>query len=530
MGMDPENQSEWTKPNCERHIPFWRQVLDQGAITRDVLQHNYPGSGTETDPFLVSWLPNDPRNPMLFTTSKKVGITVVVSTATLAVALASSAYSGSTKQVMEGLDVGTEVATLGLSLFVIGFALGPLFWAPLSEFIGRQYPFIVSFGAMTVFLAGCAGAQNIQTLLVLRFLAGTAGSSPLTNAGGVISDMFQAEQRGLALCLFAAAPFMGPAIGPVIGGFLGMNAGWKWVEGFLAALSGMLWIMMTCFVPETYAPVLLRQRAKRLSQKTGMIYRSKLDVENEGSVSLRRMFATSLMRPWVLLFREPIVFMLSIYIAIIYGALFMMFAAFPIVYQRGRGWNQGVGGLAFMGIAVGMIVGTIYTIPDNRRYMRTVKRYGGFAPPESRLPPVMLSAVCIPVGLFWFAWTNSPSIHWMASIAAGVPFGCGIVLLYLGIMGYLIDSYTIFAASVLAANAVLRSLFGGIFPLFTTYMYDGLGIHWASSIPAFLTVACMPFPFIFYRYGEAIRKRCPYSAQSEVYMRKLQDAARQSEK
>ena len=183
-----------------------------------------------------------------------------------------------------------------------------------------------------------------------------------------------------------------------------------------------------------------------------------------------------------------------------------------------------------MGIAVGMIVGTIYTIPDNRRYTRTVKRHGGFAPPESRLPPVMLSAVCIPVGLFWFAWTNSPSVHWMASIAAGVPFGCGIVLLYLGIMGYLIDSYTIFAASVLAANAVLRSLFGGIFPLFTAYMYEGLGIHWASSIPAFLTVACMPFPFIFYRYGEAIRKRCPYSAQSEVYVRKLQVAAQQSEK
>ncbi|KAB8078771.1 major facilitator superfamily domain-containing protein [Aspergillus leporis] len=475
-------------------------------------------------------MPSDPRNPMLFTTFKKVGITAVVSTATLAVALASSAYSGSTKQVVEGLNVGTEVATLGLSLFVIGFALGPLFWAPLSEFIGRQYPFIISFGAMTTFLAGCAGAQNIQTLLVLRFLAGTAGSSPLTNAGGVISDMFRAEQRGLALSLFAAAPFMGPAIGPVVGGFLGMNAGWKWVEGFLAALSGVLWILMTCFVPETYAPVLLRQRAKRLSQETGMVYRSKLDTENKGALSLKRMFATSLLRPWVLLFREPIVFLLSIYIAIIYGALFMMFAAFPIVYQQGRGWNQGVGGLAFMGIAVGMVVGVIYTIPDNVRYTRTVKRHGGFAPPEARLPSVMLSAVCIPVGLFWFAWTNSPSIHWMASIAAGVPFGCGIVLLYLGIMGYLIDSYTIFAASVLAANAVLRSLFGGIFPLFTTYMYDGLGIHWASSIPAFLTVACMPSPFIFYRYGEAIRKRCPFSAQSELYMRKVQESAGENEK
>ncbi|KAF5856367.1 hypothetical protein ETB97_007469 [Aspergillus alliaceus] len=528
--MDPEDHSQWTKPSPKRYIPFWRQVSDQGAITHNVLHYDYPGSGTETDPFVVSWLPDDPRNPMCFTTFKKVGITIVVSTATLAVAFASSAYSGSTKEVVEGLNISTEIATLGLSLFVVGFALGPLFWAPLSELIGRQYPFLISFGAMSVLLAGCAGAQNIQTLLVLRFLAGTAGSSPLTNAGGVISDMFGPEQRGLALSLFAAAPFMGPVIGPTIGGFLGMAAGWKWVEGFLAAVSGAFWIMMTCLVPETYAPVLLRQRAKRLSQETGLVYRSKLDVESEDTISVKRMFANALLRPWILLFREPIVFMLSIYIAIIYGALFMNFAAYPIVYQNGRGWNQGVGGLAFMGIAVGMIIGIIYTIPDNGRYTRTVKRHGGLAPPESRLPPVMLAAVCIPIGLFWFAWTNSPSIHWIASIAAGVPFGCGVVLLYLGVMGYLIDSYTIYAASVLAANAVLRSLFGAVFPLFTNYMYEGLGIHWASSVPAFLTIACLPFPFIFYRYGKSIRKRCPYSAQSEVYMRKLQESVRRSEK
>ena len=530
MGKSPTNDVESVLPDPARTIPFWRQVVDQGAVTQDVLNYTYPGSGTQEDPFVVSWIPNDPRNPMLMSTSKKVGITIVVSAAALSVAVGSSAYSGAMEQVIEDLDVGNEVATLGLSLFVIGFALGPLFWAPLSEFIGRQLPFVFSLGLMTAFLAGCAGSKNIESLVILRFLAGCAGSAPFTNSGGVISDMFQAEKRGLALSLFAAAPFLGPTLGPIIGGFLGMKAGWQWVEGLLAAFSGVLWITMTLLVPETYAPVLLRERAKRLTRITGKLYRTKMDMEQEGGVSLGRMFAKALLRPWVLLFREPIVLLLSIYIAIIYGALFMMFAAFPIVYQQGRGWNQGIGGLAFLGIMVGMIIAVTYSIPDNTRYTKVMKKHGGFAPPESRLPPVMLAAICIPVGLFWFAWTNSPSIHWIVSIIGCVPFGFGVVLIYLGVLSYLIDSYTVFAASALAANAVARSMFGGIFPLFTTYMYEGLGIHWASSIPAFLTVACLPFPFIFYKYGEAIRRKCKYAAESQIFMQQLHSAARDAEK
>ncbi|RMJ24500.1 transporter [Aspergillus sp. HF37] len=484
-----------SSPKYGYSIPFWRLVVDQGAITQDVLDYDYPGSGTEQDPFVVSWIPDDARNPMRFSLLQKLTITITVSMATLVVSIASSAYSGAMKQVIDYFDVGHEVATLGLSLFVLGFALGPLFWAPLSEFIGRQLPFFVSFGAMAALLAGCTGSQSIQALLVLRFFAGAFGSAPLTNSGGVISDMFAPEHRGLALSLFAAAPFMGPALGPVIGGFLGMNAGWRWVEGFLAAFAGLMWILMTCLVPETYAPVLLRRRAERLTHITGKTYRTKLDLDQEGGASLKRMFGTSLLRPWVLLFREPIVLILSIYIAIIYGALFMMFAAFPIVYQEARGWNQGVGGLAFMGIMVGMLIAVAYTIPDNKRYMNILAKHNGFAPPEARLPPVILASVCIPIGLF-----------------------C-----------YLIDSYTIFAASVLAANAVMRSSFGAIFPLFTTYMYHGLGNQWASSVPAFLAAACMPFPFLFYRYGSVIRKQCKYAAQSARYMQKLQHGCKEDD-
>jgi hypothetical protein len=125
--------------------------------------------------------------------------------------------------------------------------------------------------------------------------------------------------------------------------------------------------------------------------------------------------------------------------------------------------------------------------------------------------------------MFGFAWTNYPSIHWIVSIILTAPFGFGMVLVFLSCMNYLIDSYTIYAASVLAANSVLRSLFGAAFPLFTSQMYSRLGIHWASTIPAFLALACLPFPFVFYKMGERIRMKCKYAAQAHQIMQQMKD-------
>lgn len=198
-----------------------------------------------------------------------------------------------------------------------------------------------------------------------------------------------------------------------------------------------------------------------------------------------------------------------------------MFAAFPIVYEKGRGWSEGITGLSFIGILIGIILSTICTFPMYFRYKKKALSAPGRLSPEERLPDSFYGAIALPIGLFWFAWTNSPSIHWAVSIAAGIPFGFGMVMVFLPVLNYLIDAYTIYAASVLAANAALRSFFGAAFPLFTTPMYENLGIHWASSIPAFLALACVPLPFLFYRYGASIRKKCHYAAESEAFMEKM---------
>lgn len=432
---------------------YFNIVFSHALLTPEVVNYDYNGSGTDEDPFVVDFIPNDPRDPMGFTFFTKWAITLIAAFATLAVSFVSSAYSGGVIQIVETFSVSDEVVILGISLFVLGvshatfyfelkdtanvadqFALGPLLWAPLSELFGRQIIYFTTYGALTAFNAGAAGSQNIQTLIVLRFFAAAFGSSPLTNAGGVIADMFPASQRGLALSIFAAAPFMGPTLGPIVGGFLAESEGWRWVEGLMAIFCGVLWILGSVCVPETYAPVILRKRAIALQKKTNKIYKSRIEI-SRGKVELIQLLKTALSRPWILLLMEPIVAMLTVYMAIVYGTLYMMFAAFPIVFQQQRHWNEGTGGLAFSGVAFGMITAVCYSIYDNRRYTLVEeihKRKGARgAPPEARLPPAMIGSVAIPLGLFIFAWTNYPSIHWSICIIFTAPFGFGMVLVFL---------------------------------------------------------------------------------------------------
>lgn len=505
-------------------IPFWRLIVDQGAIDQKIVNAFYQGKGTEHDPFIVTWLADDPRNPLDFKIGAKWSIAFLASMASLAVAMGSSTYSGGLGDIIAQFDCGREVAILGISLFVLGFAVGPLLWAPISEAYGRRLVLNLSLMSFTVMSAGSAGARNIETLLILRFLAGSLGSAPMAVSGGVISDTFPAIERGLYSSLYAATAFLGPVIGPIVGGFLAQSGGWRWCQGLQAAFAGVLWLLILAFLPETYGPVLLQERAKRLSVLTGQVYRTKRDLE-QTHVPTRTRVKLLLSRPFILLFREPIVLLLSIYIAIIYGTLYLLFDAYPIVFQEVRGWSPGIGGLAFLGVLGGILASVAYNIPVYYSYRRMTLQSTGRLPPEARLPSTFIGSITLPVGLFWFAWTNSPSVHWMAPIAAGVPFGFGMVTVYMPVLNYLMDSYTIYAASVLAGNCLLRSSFGFVFPLFTSYMYRNLGIHWASSIPAFLALACTPIPFFFYKYGPKIREKCRYAAEAEAYMQSLTGSA-----
>jgi hypothetical protein len=272
-----------------------------------------------------------------------------------------------------------------------------------------------------------------------------------------------------------------------------------------AALTYVLGILS---IPETYGPLLKRRAGEKQT--------SAFSEDSSSAKSAGQGLRTSLSRPFILLFTEPIVVLLAIWVSFVYGTLYLYFASYPLVFQSdqslGYGMKPGVGALPFLGIGAGMIVGTCIAFITDKQSIRKMETSEESIPPEARLPPACVGAVCLPISLALFAATSNPSIHWIAPTLAGIPFGIGLVLIFVSVLSYLIDTYGVYCASALAANAVLRSLFAAAFPMFTTKMYEALGFRWATGVLAFFALACLPLPFVFYKYGVAIRGKSRLTA------------------
>ncbi|KAK7696785.1 hypothetical protein SLS64_014213 [Diaporthe eres] len=452
--------------------------------------------------------------------------------ATLAMTFASSAYTSSVSNLERELAVSSETAFLGTSLFVLGFALGPLVWAPLSEAFGRRPVFLATYGAFVACNVVAALPDNIFVIVVFRALAGALGSSALVNSGTVVADMFSLADRGRVSAVFSGAPFLGPVLGPIVGGFLSQSSGWKGVGVLIAGVTGALWMLYYFLVPETYAPVLLRLRAALLTRTDprGKVFQSRMD-KAKGVKSTGELLRTSMVRPFLLLFSETIVSILSLYMAIIFGAMYMMFAEFPIVFQQGFGLSPGFSGLAFLGIAIGMVFALVYMLFQNKAYIKVAKASpGGRAPPETRLGPARLGAVMAPIGLAIFAVTNSPEFSFILPVAGTVPFGFGMVIIFLSLLNYLVDTYTVYAGSAIAAATAIRSIFGAVFPLFTKIMFEKLGVHAGAAVPAALAVICVPFPFLFIRYGKQIREKAKFATEARALALKMMGQPKAEEK
>jgi DHA1 family multidrug resistance protein-like MFS transporter len=216
----------------------------------------------------------------------------------------------------------------------------------------------------------------------------------------------------------------------------------------------------------------------------------------------------TLVRPFTLNFTEPMVFFLNLYIALIYGLLYIWFESFVIVFIDIYGFSLGLEGLAYMGI----FVGTIITIPPYfyyvYKYMEPQFNENGDVQPEKRLVPCFVGAFCIPICLFIFGNTAKPDIHWIVPIIGSSFFSIGAFLLFNGILNYLPDAYPEYAASVLAGNDFMRSAFGAGFPLFANAMFSRLGVDWASNTLAFISLAFIPIPFVLYKVSGRFLRAC----------------------
>lgn len=361
---------------------------------------------------------------------------------TLVAAFGSSIFSAATQVVGAYFHVSTEVGLLGLSLYVLGFATGPILWAPLSELKGRRLPLIIGMFGFSLFSVATATAKDLQTVLLTRFFAGVFGSCPLAVVAAVFSDMFDNRTRGLAITVFSMTVFTGPLLAPFIGGFIIMNPslGWRWTEYLVAIMGFLAFGLNLVFLEETYPPIVLVQKAATLRRRTlnWGIHAKQEEIE----VDFRELVTKNFSRPLRLLVTEPIVLLLSIYMAFIYGLLYLFLTAYPIVFQRIHHFNPGVGGLPYFGMILGQVTAGVYIAATQPSYNRKLAANGGVPIPEWRLFPVILGGISFTGGLFWFGWSGyQPTTHWIVPTLSGILTGFGLLSIFLQALNYLVDAY-----------------------------------------------------------------------------------------
>ncbi|KAF2013070.1 MFS general substrate transporter [Aaosphaeria arxii CBS 175.79] len=451
--------------------------------------------------------PHDWWNPQNWRSWKKLCISTVACCGTFVVSFNSAIFAAGAAEASKEFRVGKEVTALGTSLFVLGFAFGPMLWAPGSELIGRRWPLSIGMFGSSIFTIGCATSKDIQTLVICRFFAGLFGASPLCVVPAVLADLYNSTYRGMAISIYALTVFGGPFLAPCIGEFITISyLGWRWTL-YLPAILGLCNFCFLLFLlRETFAPVVLVEKAIQLRRQTGnwAIHAEKERLE----LNIDAVIRNYLTRPLQMLVTEPIILLVTMYMSFIYGLVYALLGAYPYVFSHVYGMPTGVNALPFLGLFLGVLLALIFILCQHRSYTRKLKANNDKIVPEWRLGPAIFGAFIFAIGLFWFSWTAfTHSVHWMAPSAAGVLIGFGVLCIFLPCFNYLVDAFVPLAASTVAANIMLRSAVAAGFPLFSTKMFENLGVQWAGTLLACLATVMIPIPVVFRAYGPMLRGR-----------------------
>ncbi|GAB7351814.1 hypothetical protein MBLNU459_g2381t1 [Dothideomycetes sp. NU459] len=436
--------------------------------------------------------PQDPLLPMNWSMKRKVFTVTLYGLLTMGATWATSSYSTAVPAISRHFDVAPVVSALGLTLFMIGFGIGPLLWAPLSEVYGRRVPTLIPCFVGAVFTFGTGAGKDIQTILLTRFFAGFFCSAPTSNTGGVLADLFPPHQRGAALAGYSIAVAGGPLIAPIAGGaIINAHGSWRWAEYLTGILMASTFLLGFIWIKETDASTLLVQRARPLRLEKGDWALHARHEEME--IDMKKLASRYLIVPLQLTV-TPICFLLNLYASFVYGILYLTFSAFPIEFREASPALPAAASLPFLGTLVGSFIGMAINVANNSYYARQCLANNGKPVPEARLPPMMVGGVAFAGGLFLFGWSSSPTIHWLAPVAGAALIGLGFLTIFQASLNYLIDTFQRSAASALASNTVMRCLFAAVLPLVAPFMFRGLGVAWAASVLGLVAVAMVPIP------------------------------------
>ncbi|KAF3385424.1 hypothetical protein F1880_002092 [Penicillium rolfsii] len=402
-----------------------------------------------------------------------------------------------------------------LSIFALGYAIGPLFLSPFSERYGRVWVAQLSNLWFLIFNTVCGFSQSSSQLLVFRFLAGLGSSTTASIGAGVLADCYRPDNLGTAAAIYSALPILGPVIGPIIGGFLTQHATWRWIF-YTVSIWDAVVQLATCFLmQESYAPLILQRKLQRLQQAGDP---RRLYVTYRLDHCVRDTLQRSVVRPLRLLGTQLLVQTLALYMGFLSGVSYIVETTFPTLWTTKYGQSESLGSLHYIALGIGALAGAqLCSYSNDKIYQRLSARNGGVGSPDFRLPTMLLGALLVPIGMFWYGWSAEKTLPWIMPDIGGAIFFAGFLMGVINVHMYVIDFYGSNSASATAAVSLIQSLFGGLFPLFGGNLYDALGYGWGNSLIGFISLGLgIPFLACLWKFGGRIRNKSTYAKRDQL--------------
>ncbi|RSL84887.1 hypothetical protein CEP51_003614 [Fusarium floridanum] len=442
-------------------------------------------------------------NPRTWSESKKLLAVLGGILASFTAVFGTSVYVASVPGVVEEYGVSETLAISLVSIYSLGQVIGPAITTASSELFGRRRVLQLSILSALVLTVGSACAQTFRSLAVLRFLASLAISPCPSFALSVINDLWDVEssKTGSSVVLLAAmATIIPAALGMVCGAPLVAVRDWRWTFWLTAILLGAA-LLAVLPIPETFAPQIVRQRARKESN----------EAPTRGS--WKELAWALFARPIHMLLVEPVIFPTALVSAIAQGVVFCLYAAYPLILSTAYSFNLAQIGLSFLPMFVGNVLavpvlGIIDRSTAVREHFSATDAVGSTLLPERRLGGAILGGILMPISLFWGGWTARQDIHWIVPLLSGLLFGMSYTLILISYAIYKNDIYGAeFGASAFSAEVMMRYVLSAPVPLFTVHMVNRIGFGWSMTLMGLICAVLIPIPWIFMHHGARLRRR-----------------------
>ncbi|KAF2139217.1 uncharacterized protein K452DRAFT_320383 [Aplosporella prunicola CBS 121167] len=474
---------------------------------------------------LLEFAPGDKENPFNWSSFRKAYSTALLCLMTLTIGLATTAYSSGIGSMCKDFGVEKEIGQLGLFLFNITCALAPLFLAPFCELVGRKLVYVGAYCCFTLTFIGLSLGKNIGTILVLRALLGLFGCVGTILVGGTFSDMYIPDKRSGPMALFSYIAILGTVGAPIYAGFIDMTIGWRWIEGIQGLSCVPLLIVILLTFKETRGGVTLKKRAKAIRAATNNeMYKSKMDLEAR---NIKQMLHNSSVKAIHMLATEPVVFAFGLWISFAWFLAFLFLSVIPITFTEKHGWNEGVSGLPYIALCIGVTLGYGLNYFQIRKYNQLMKERNGNVAPEARLYGALFGAIWLPIGLFIYSFTQYGYLTWVGPVIALALIAFGIFFIFESCYSFTADCYGENSSSAIAGQGLMRNTLGAISPLFANQFFHNMGSQWAGLLLALVAVLLTTLPFVMYKFGPALRAR---SKLAEVMQAEVEDSDIEGEK